>query len=149
MDLKRLFRSVELFEGLTQEEIDQILKLCDEKVYKKGDLLTVEGEVGEDLQIIIKGDVEVILENKYQSQKVVVTLGAGQLIGEMSLVDRGLRSASVRAIQDPTIVQIIRSYDFRKLCEQNNHIGYLVMLNLAADLSFKLRHRHLNESKGN
>jgi len=148
MNLKRLFRSVELFEGLTEDELDQILSLCHEKVYEKGEMLTVEGDVGEELYIIIKGVVEVIRENGNESQRVVVNLGAGQLIGEMSLVDRGLRSASVRSIQEPTIVQIIRNHDFHKLCKQNNRIGFLVMLNLAADLSFKLRHRHLSESKG-
>ena len=68
-----------------------------------------------------------------------------QLIGEMSLVDRGPRSATVRAIQDPTIVQVIQHEEFQALCQKNNRIGYLVMLNIAADLSFKLRHRNLSE----
>ena len=41
MDLKRLFRSVELFEGLTEDELDQIMYLCHEKVYNKGEMLTI------------------------------------------------------------------------------------------------------------
>ena len=67
------------------------------------------------------------------------------LIGEMSMVDQGPRSASVRAIHDPTVVQVIRHEDFQALCQRNTHIGYVVMYNMAADLSFKLRHRNLSE----
>ena len=146
MDLKKLIRGVELFEGLTDTELDEILAICQQRRHKKGDLLTVEGEIGKDLFIVIEGVVEVMLEVKKDPPRVVVNLGAGQLIGEMSLVDRGLRSATVRAIHDPTVVQVIRHQDFHNLCEQNNRIGYVVMHNMAADLSFKLRHSHLSGS---
>ena len=149
MELTDVIRGVDLFEGLTNTEYDTIVSICKQREYCKGEVIAVEGEIGEELYIVMDVTIEILVNRDNKSPKIVVHLGVGQIIGEMSLVDRGLRSASVRAIQDPTIVQIIRSSDFRKLCEQNNHIGYLVMLNLAADLSFKLRHRHLNESKGN
>jgi CRP-like cAMP-binding protein len=73
-------------------------------------------------------------------------LGTGQIIGEMALVDRGPRSATVRAIHTPTIVQVIRHADFHQLCQENTQIGYTVMYNIAADLSFKLRHRNLSDT---
>jgi CRP-like cAMP-binding protein len=73
----------------------------------------------------------------------VVNLGRGQIFGEMSLVDRGPRSASVRAAQDHTIVHSVEGDNFSTLCGRNLHVGYVVMRNMAADLSFKLRHRHL------
>ena len=91
------------------------------------------------------GSVEILLEKGKDKPQVVVNLGVGQILGEMSLVDRGPRSATIRAIQDPTIVQVIRHQDFHNLCDQNHRIGYIVMCNMAADLSFKLRHRHLSE----
>ena len=78
-------------------------------------------------------------------RRVVVNLGEGQIVGEMALIDLGPRSATVRAVTEPTTVQVIRREDFDRLCQENNHIGYIVMRNLAADLSFKLRHRNLSE----
>jgi hypothetical protein len=39
---------------------------------------------------------------------------------------------------------VIRRDDFIQLCEQDTDIGYKVMRNLAADMSFKLRHRNLS-----
>ena len=145
MDLIKIFRGVELFEGLTDSELNEIAAISQRRRFKSGDLLTIEGQPGEDLYILISGAVEVIVETHKGSPKVIVNLGSGQLIGEMSLVDRGARSATVRVIQDPTIVQTIRHQDFHNLCKRNTRIGYVVMHNMAADLSFKLRHRHLSD----
>ena len=135
--------SVELFEGLETEDLNAVADLCSQRVYKKGDYLAKQGEFGDELFIISEGLVQVSVREQ-SNPRIVVNLGVGQLIGEMSLVDRGPRSASVRAVQEPTIVQVISHEEFHQLCEQNNRIGYTVMLNLAADLSFKLRHRHLS-----
>jgi len=108
--------------------------------------LAIEGEAGNDLFIITEGSVEILLDKKTETPHIVVNLGVGQIIGEMSLVDRGPRSATIRATQDPTIVQVIQHHNFQDLCEDNHRIGYIVMKNMAADLSFKLRHRHLSEA---
>jgi CRP/FNR family cyclic AMP-dependent transcriptional regulator len=146
MDFNKLIRGIELFEGLSNPELDEIVAISQQRRFKKGDLLAVEGEMGEDLFIVIEGIVEVLVKSEKNSPRVIINLGTGQLIGEMSLVDRGPRSATVRAIHDPTIVQVIRHQDFHDLCNRNYRIGYVVMHNMAADLSFKLRHRHLSDS---
>jgi CRP/FNR family cyclic AMP-dependent transcriptional regulator len=49
----------------------------------------------------------------------------------------------VRCVEDGTVLYVIPSEGFSSLCESDHHIGYLVMRNIAADLSFKLRHRNL------
>jgi CRP/FNR family transcriptional regulator, cyclic AMP receptor protein len=67
------------------------------------------------------------------------------VLGEMALLDQGPRSASLRANSEPTVLQVLQRNQFEKLCQENTRIGYIVMRNLAADLSFKLRHRNLNE----
>jgi len=146
MNINGLIRNIELFEGLTNTELDKIVKLCQQRRFKKGNLLAIEGEAGNDLFIITEGSVEILLDKKTETPHIVVNLGVGQIIGEMSLVDRGPRSATIRATQDPTIVQVIQHHNFQDLCEDNHRIGYIVMKNMAADLSFKLRHRHLSEA---
>ena len=92
--------------------------------------------------IVTEGFMEVMIESGDNS-RAVVNLGQGQIIGEMSLIDQGPRSATVRAISDAVIVQVIHRDAFEKLCEENTRIGYIVMKDIAADLSFKLRHRNL------
>ena len=148
MELRTVIQGIELFEGLTDNELNEIAELCNERRFTRGEMLAIEGEVGDNLFILMEGLVEVSVHQGEDSDHVVVNLGEGQLIGEMALVDKGPRSASVKAIQDPTVVQVMKNQDFQALCERNSRIGYVVMKNLAADLSFKLRHRHLSESRG-
>jgi CRP/FNR family transcriptional regulator, cyclic AMP receptor protein len=149
MDIKQVLRQVELFEGLSEAELIQVAAICTLKELHTGDTLIHQGEQGDQLYIITEGFVEVVLSDAQQQEKrVVVNLGPGQIIGEIALLDQGPRSASVRATAEPTIVQSIHHNDFNNLCAQNNHIGYLVMRNMAADLSFKLRHRNLADLAG-
>lgn len=146
MGLLEILQDVELFEGLEQGEIEQIALLCTERRVAESEQLTIQGEPGDELYIITQGFLEVIIGGISTSQRrVVVNLGAGQVVGEMALIDQGPRSATVRAIVEPTTVQVIKREAFEKLCMENNRIGYIVMRNLAADLSFKLRHHNLSE----
>jgi len=144
MDHIEILRSVELFEGITPAELQAISQICKEITFNSGDIITQQGETGEDLFIVLEGFVEVLHSSAApeQSPRTIVHLGKGQIFGEMALVDHGPRSATVRAAFDPTKVLIIHCDDFEKECEENHHLGYVVMRNIAADLSFKLRHRH-------
>jgi len=144
VEIKKLLRSVELFGGLTDDELEQVAAICTRRQLKEGEVLAKQGEAGRDLFIVSEGLVEVSVKEG-EVQRVVVNLGAGQLIGEMALVDHGPRSATVKAVQDPTYVQVIQHDKFEALCQRNTQIGYRVMQNLAVDLSFKLRHRNLSE----
>jgi len=143
MEVSNIFRKIELFNGLSSTEIDSIISICHEKIFSAGQIILTQAESSDDMYIITDGFVDVQVRSG-ERIKDLVHLGIGQVFGEMALVDRGLRSATVKAISSPTIVQKIQRADFEILMEQNNHIGYVVMRNLAGDISFKLRHRNLS-----
>jgi len=145
MDLSEILSSVEIFEGLEPAELSQVAQICRERRLHPGEAITEQGDSGDELYIVTDGFVEVSLGESAAASRVVVNLGRGQIIGEMALVDQGPRSATVRAIVEPTAVQVIQRQDFERLCQGNYKIGYIVMRNIAADLSFKLRHRNLSE----
>jgi len=144
MDHTKILGSVELFEGITPAELQAISGICKEITFKSGDVITQQGETGEDLYFVLDGFVEVLHSRTApdQSLRTIVHLGKGQIFGEMALVDHGPRSATVRAASDPTKLLVLHCDDFEQECEKNHHLGYVVMRNIAADLSFKLRHRH-------
>lgn len=145
MDYSTILAAVELFEGATPQELESVAALSQERMYSKGDIVTAQGEPGSELFVVFDGFVEVLRAGvtPEQAPRTVVHLGAGQIFGEMALVDRGPRSATVKAASDTTSVLVIHQDDFERLCEENHHLGFIVMRNIAADLSFKLRHRHL------
>lgn len=147
MDHTEILGSAELFESITPAELQAISLICKEVTFNNGDVITQQGEPGEYLYIVLDGFVEVLHSGTppEQSPRTIIHLGKGQIFGEMALVDHGTRSATVRAASDPTKVLIIHCDDFEQECEENHHLGYVVMRNIAADLSFKLRHRHFAE----
>lgn len=141
MSLTSLLKRSALFSGLSDNEAEAVAAICIEKTFPAGSALIQQGDTGDELFIIQEGQVEVIVMGP-KPERPLVVLGKGQILGEMSLLDYGYRSATVRATEE-TVVQIIKEVDFTALCERDNHIGYIAMHNLAADLSFKLRHQHL------
>lgn len=145
MDPLSILQSVELFEGLNAEELNALAALCHERTFADGEVITRQGEPGEELFIVYEGFVEVVrsADAPERAPRTVVNLGAGQIFGEMALVDRGPRSATVISASEPSKLLVIHRDDFDHACESNHHLGYTVMRNIAADLSFKLRHRHL------
>ena len=150
MSVIELLQHSELFSGLTPEQVEQIAALGHEVVYNAGDVIIHEGAPSDEMYIICSGMVEVevsrgVIPDVPGPPRVtsIVRLGQGQVFGEMALVDRGARSATVRCVQDGTALYVIPCQAFWALCDGDHHIGYVVMRNIAADLSFKLRHRNL------
>lgn len=145
MTLSETLSQVELFEGLEPDELERIAAICEERTLESGHVVAKQGDIGDELYIIWEGLVEVVHEETPEDStpRTVVNLGQGQVFGEMALVDFGPRSATVRVISDSATLQAIPREAFLEVCQSHNHLGYVVMRNMAADLSFKLRHQHL------
>ena len=58
--LKEILRGVELFDGLSDDDLDQVAALCKERKIPRGELLVKEGDSGDELFIITDGFVEVL-----------------------------------------------------------------------------------------
>lgn len=139
-----LLKHVSIFSGLSDEQLARIASLCREETHNKGDVIVREKDPSTELYIIQAGTAEVVLGTpSLPGPTPILHLGQGQIFGEFSLVDRGLRSATVNATADGTILYAINRDVFIKLCDEDTRIGYTVMRNIAADMSFKLRHYNL------
>jgi CRP/FNR family cyclic AMP-dependent transcriptional regulator len=151
MSLVESLSKAQIFSGLTQIELERVAALCQQRSYNSGDTILSERETSRELFIIDQGMVEVSLATADATSTPLINLGAGQVVGEMALVDRGARSATVKAVSDGTVLTVIPHDAFLDLCQEDNHIGFIVMHNLAAEMSLKLRYRNIVEqmSAGN
>lgn len=144
MELINLLRSVEMFAGLDEAQLKELAGIFESHELKEGDVLFSQGDIAGDLFVVSRGFVEVVREQPGEAnEKVIVNLGPGQSIGEMSLVDRGTRSATIRSVVDDTVVVSVSKENFEAFCKGRPEIGYLIMRNIAADLSFRLRRRNV------
>ncbi|MCB8979577.1 MAG: cyclic nucleotide-binding domain-containing protein [Ardenticatenaceae bacterium] len=144
MSIANLLKRVQLFANLEPDELEQLAAICQEKTVGSGELIITQNTTGKEMYIVAQGSAEVYIQGLTDARSLVV-LGKGQVIGEMALIDQGYRSASVRATREGASLYVIESEAFYKLCDENNHIGFIVMRNLAIDIAFKLRHRNLTE----
>jgi CRP-like cAMP-binding protein len=105
--------------------------------FTAGDVILSEGEDGNSAYLIVSGSVEVIVGEGAKA-KTVATLKDGEVFGEMSLLEPGPRSATVRAVTDTECA--VTSYDdFMASIRQNPEQAIEFMKTLV------LRLRKMNE----
>jgi CRP-like cAMP-binding protein len=145
MGLVDLLKTVSLFNGLTERQLRRLIEISQEEIYYDGDVIFEQDMEGDKVYFVSAGQVEVRLRRRPdEPERSQVFLGRGQILGEMALLDKGKRSATVRCSQDETVLLAISNDDFTDLCNTDTAIGYIIMRNMAMELSFKLRHRNLD-----
>ena len=145
MSLIDLLKTVSLFNGLSDHQLQRLIDISTEEIFDDEDIIIEQGAEGDKLYFISEGQVEILVRRRpTEPNRSQVFLGRGQIIGEMALIDMGKRSATVRCSQDHTVLRVIGSEAFSDLCSSDTAIGYVIMRNMAIDLSFKLRHRNLD-----
>jgi CRP-like cAMP-binding protein len=140
MQLTKLMKHIDLFRGLDEPQLERLASISQEENYALDETIFSQGSAGDKMYIISQGQVEIQVRDTGGAVHSVLYLGQGQVFGEMALLDRGQRSASVLAAQDGTVVYSVGSATFNDLCAADTAIGFIMMRNLALDLSFKLRH---------
>lgn len=87
--------NVPLFSSLNKRDLQRVAKASDELTIEAGRTLVEQGRTGHEFFLILEGSAVVRRNNRK-----VAELGAGQYFGELALLDRGPRSASVIANTD-------------------------------------------------
>lgn len=146
METYTFLKQFEMFMGLDDEALKKVFALCTPKRYKSDTIIVEKDAPPHNFYLLKDGTVNVytttIPDQTGSVSSVVVTLGTGQSFGEMGLVDKGLRSATVRSVTSLAVF-VVNCKKFMALCETDTSLGFQVMRNIASDLSFKLRNRNL------
>lgn len=139
-------RRVEVFSGLSDEELLQVAATCKGRRQSAGATVFQEGDDGDEMLVILDGCVRVSINTRHadgsMSPSTINMLYTGQSFGEMVLLGGATRSATVTCV-DPCTFLVIKERDFASLCDRNPRIGYRVMRNMASDLAYKLRSSNL------
>ncbi|HNV47921.1 MAG TPA: cyclic nucleotide-binding domain-containing protein [Spirochaetota bacterium] len=120
-----------LFAELHVEELMRLAAIAREIELPRGSAFITEGDDGDDLFIVIDGEVEV-----FTAEKVVATLGRGSCIGELAIIDREPRVASVRTVTPARLLSVSRR-DFL-LTLKDNPVIAINILKVIADRLRKL-----------
>jgi hypothetical protein len=110
-----LLRQAPLLASLEPADLEELTPIANERRYDPGESLCRQGDEGEEVFLIISGEVEVWTQTEgVDERRILDTLGAGACIGEMAVLDSAPRSAFVTASR-PTRALILDGSDFKSL----------------------------------
>ena len=118
----RWLGEVDLFAPLTDEELHRLADRSRTLLYGPGETILKHGAPGGSLFVVFEGCVEVQLEQADGVRVCVAEVGAGEVIGEMSLLTGEPRSADVRAVGEVEVVEV-RKPEMKEILEQNEALA--------------------------
>jgi CRP/FNR family transcriptional regulator, cyclic AMP receptor protein len=130
----KLLADVPLFTACSSRELSRISSLVDEVDAPAGKVLTRQGEPGRECFIVAEGRAKAAIRGWR-----TVSLGPGSVIGEMSLLDGGPRSATVTAETDMRLL-VLGSRDFSALIDEVPNVARKVLRGMAERLRAAERH---------
>src|SRR5258708_12295082 len=92
-------KAVPFFTQLSDKELDVVRAVATEKNYPKNAVVLTEGEMGDSLYMIQSGKVKVFIGDEEGREIILKILSPGAFFGEMSMIDKQPRSASVTTIE--------------------------------------------------
>jgi CRP/FNR family transcriptional regulator, cyclic AMP receptor protein len=127
-ELQRFMRDVPLFAGLLPSELDRIALVMSPLQVPAGEVVCTEGEPGHEFYVIAEGEAAV-----ERGGHTVTKLHTGDYFGELALLDRGPRSATVRAMSDCRLY-VLRETSFVSLLNEVPALAQKLLAALAARL---------------
>src|SRR5512146_2136007 len=96
---RNLLADIALFAGMTPTQLDWVAQRAHRRVFEAGRNMMTIDQPGEAVYIILHGTVKIHIEQG-ERDVILSILGAGDLLGEMSLIDSVGRSASAVTLED-------------------------------------------------
>ena len=102
-------RSTQVFGSLDPTALTELAAVCVTRSFRRDQFLWYQGDPGDHLVVIVDGMVKITVASERGDEMVLATVGGGDVLGELSVIDQGPRSASVVAVQPTTALVINRS----------------------------------------
>lgn len=123
-----LLAACELFKGIDAEGLASLSERATPVDYPAGHVIARQGEIGTGFFVVIDGEVRVVRDGA-----VVARLGPGEFFGELSVLDRMPRNATVVA-DVPTTCLALASWDFEKVLLEQPALTLAILRGVARRL---------------
>ena len=127
-------KNISFFSSLADYELHQIEQITTERSYRKDEAVVKENESGEKFIIIHKGKIAITKKFEDGEDLLLSILSNGDFFGEMALLDERPRSATARAMEPTSVLEISKD-DFEALMYKAPALAYRIM----KELSLRLR----------
>ena len=104
-----------------------------------GETLIYEGDIGDYMLLVIRGDVDIFKTNLMGEQQLMTSVSQGVTLGEMSMIDGEPRFATCIALKETTFGVLARD-TMAQIILENPSLGAKLLIKLVTMLSQRLRH---------
>jgi len=129
---------IPFFYDVTGEDLDKLAKILTHQKFTNDQIIFKEGDEQTGMFFILEGDVQILKKNNKGKQELLTVLCAPQIFGEMALIDRGRRSASVIAQTEILTAELTRE-DFENFMREEPDLAVHIIRKIAHTLSLRLR----------
>jgi len=137
IDTMLLLRRVPLFEGLEPEDLQRIASTCFERAYPAGETLMREGDIGNELIVLMEGSVRVVHIQSDESERLIRHYQAGDHIGELAVLRDRPRAASVIAEGDGVRALVIDGENLKAILRERPDAAMAMLATLAERISMQ------------
>jgi HD-GYP domain-containing protein (c-di-GMP phosphodiesterase class II) len=128
-----MLREISFFSNMSDHDLRQIAEITVERKYEKNAIIIEEMTEAERFFIIHKGKIEISKSFEGGDKFILSVQSDGDFFGEMALLDEGRRSATVKALEPTTVLEISRA-DFETLLYKAPVLAYRILKELSARL---------------
>jgi CRP-like cAMP-binding protein len=107
-DATRLLSATALFGALPEGELGHVAEVAVRRAFRRGEYVFHEGDRGHSLFVVADGAVKVAVTSPDGQEMILATLRRPDVFGELAAIDGGIRSASVQALRETTLLAIRR-----------------------------------------
>jgi len=132
-------REIDLFKGRKEETLSALEGCMAQRSFKAGETIFTRGQPGDELFLIRRGAVRIVLPLQGRQSHHLATFGRGDFIGEMSFLDGEPRSADAVAFTDTDLFVLSRQR-FDSLTDEHKRLAMNLLEALARALAIRLRH---------
>ncbi len=131
MNIKECLRPA-LF-GLPEEDLDELARAAVERLFSPGDVICCDGDPGEVVYFVVRGRVEIVKPLESGEERHLRDAGPGEILGEMALFQQGVRTATLRAAEPTSLLEIGRD-PFLAVLGRSPALGVRILVNMASRL---------------
>lgn len=124
-----------IFSGLSEEVLAELAQKASIRKVGKNDILMRKGEPGDSLFLIHNGWVKIVTVDSKGDELIINKCGPGETIGEMALLDRGPRSATVIALEDTEVLELKQDV-FENILDQRPDVSLSIIRSYSNRLRF-------------
>ena len=132
----KLLQSIQIFEGLSDQVVLNLVSFCKETKVKKGEFLFKEGQTSDAVYILLEGKLKVS-----QGGSDIGFVSPREIVGEMGVFSGMSRSADVVACEDGQVLKLPQD-DLKKFIQQDKDAGLVIYANVIKVMARHLRGRN-------